>query len=191
MNYRRRTQLYKYFPFKTVTNPTICATRSFFAPRILLSYAFAAEDIVITEYLDHRELDDALGLSDLAGDSLADARTGKNDRHALVGMLRQAVFGRLARYEDVNDAERLWHDPAMQWIVGAKAARVCAASASQMGRFETRWLTGAKNLSALADLSGHGATKWQSVTMDAVSASVKPSSGDCRLKSSNSKNLAR
>jgi hypothetical protein len=28
------------------------------------------------------------------------------------------VFGRLAGYEDVNDAERLRHDPAMRWIVG-------------------------------------------------------------------------
>jgi len=41
---------------------------------------------------------------------LADARTGKNGRHALVGLLRQSVFGRLAGYEDVNDAERLRHD---------------------------------------------------------------------------------
>ena len=46
--------------------------------------------------LAYRELDDALGLSDLAGERLADARTGKNGRHALLGMLRQAVFGRLA-----------------------------------------------------------------------------------------------
>jgi hypothetical protein len=30
----------------------------------------------------------------------------KERRYALVGMLRQAVFGRLAGYEDVNDAER-------------------------------------------------------------------------------------
>src|SRR5580704_6069007 len=65
--------------------------------------------------LAYRELDDALGLSDLAGERLADARTGKNGRHALLGMLRQAVFGRLAGYEDVNDAERLRHDPAMRW----------------------------------------------------------------------------
>ena len=36
-------------------------------------------------------------------------------------MLRQLVFGRLAGYEDVNDAERLRHDPAMRWIVGGKA----------------------------------------------------------------------
>jgi hypothetical protein len=64
--------------------------------------------------LAYRELDDALGLSDLAGERLADTRTGKNGRHALVDMLRQAVFGRLAGYEDVNDAERLRHDPAMR-----------------------------------------------------------------------------
>ena len=80
--------------------------------------------------LAYRELDDALGLSDLAGERLADARTGKNGRHALLGMLRQAVFGRLAGYEDVNDAERLRHDPAMRWIVGGKAAHGCAAGAS-------------------------------------------------------------
>lgn len=73
--------------------------------------------------LAYRELDDALGLSAAAGEALADARTGKNGRHALVGMLRQSVFGRLAGYEDVNDAERLRHDPAMRWIVGGKAAQ--------------------------------------------------------------------
>ena len=92
----------------------------------------------------YRELDGALGLTAIAGEMLADARTGKNGRHALVGMLRQAVFGRLDGYEDVNDAERLRHDPAMRWIVGGKAASGCAASASQMGRFETRWLTAEK-----------------------------------------------
>jgi Transposase DDE domain group 1 len=46
-------------------------------------------------------------------------------------MLRQSVFGRLAGYEDVNDAERLRHEPAIRWIVGGKAAAGCAASASQ------------------------------------------------------------
>src|SRR5208282_4026564 len=68
--------------------------------------------------LAYRELDDALGLTDMAGDVLADARTGRNGRHALVGLLRQSVFGRLAGYEDVNDAERLCRDPAMRWVVG-------------------------------------------------------------------------
>jgi hypothetical protein len=61
-------------------------------------------------------------------------------------MQRQAVFGRLAGYEDVNDAERLRHDPAMRWIGGGKAASGCAASASQLGRFEIRWLKWKRNL---------------------------------------------
>src|SRR4029077_11187000 len=90
--------------------------------------------------LAYRELDDALGLSETAGDRLADARTGKNGRHALGGMLRQAVFGRLGGYEGVHDAERAPHDPAVRWMVGGKAASGCPASGSQMGRFETRWL---------------------------------------------------
>jgi Transposase DDE domain group 1 len=82
-------------------------------------------DSVVTSdagLLAYRELDDALGLSVMVGEMLADARTGKNGRHALVGLLRQSVFGRLAGYEDVNDAERLRHDPAMRWIGGGKAA---------------------------------------------------------------------
>jgi Transposase DDE domain group 1 len=65
--------------------------------------------------LAYRELDDVLGLTEMAGDVLADARSGKNGRHALAGLFRQSVFGRLAGYEDVNDAERLRHDPAMRW----------------------------------------------------------------------------
>ena len=104
--------------------------------------------------LAYRELDDALGLTEMAGDVLADARSGKSGRHALAGLFRQSVFGRLAGYEDVNDAERLRHDPAMRWIVGGKAAQRSAASPSQMGRFETQWLAAPKNFAALADLSG-------------------------------------
>ena len=68
--------------------------------------------------LAYRELDDTLRLTDTGVKMLADARTGKNGRHRLAGLLRQSVFGRLAGYEDVNDAERLSHDPAMRWVVG-------------------------------------------------------------------------
>ena len=60
-------------------------------------------------------------------------------------------------------------DPAMRWIVGGKASHGCAASPSQMGRFETRWLTAEKNLSALADLSG----RW----IDCVHARRPPRGG--------------
>src|SRR3954463_12743576 len=105
--------------------------------------------------LAYRELDDALHLTDTAANMLADARIGKNGRHQLAGLLRQSVFGRLACYEDVNDAERLCHDPAMRWVVGDRAITGSAASASQMGRFETEWLARPENLAALADLAGH------------------------------------
>ena len=104
--------------------------------------------------LAYRELDDALSLTDTGADALADARTGKNGRHLLVGLLRQSVFGRLAGYEDVNDADRLCRDPAMRWVVGDRAITGSAASASQMGRFETKWLSRPDNLAALTDLPG-------------------------------------
>jgi hypothetical protein len=104
--------------------------------------------------LAYRELDDALALTASGGERLAEARTGRNRRHLLVGLLRQSVFGRLAGYEDVNDAERLCRDPAMRWVVGGGAPMGRAASASQMGRFETEWLTRPVNLAALADLPG-------------------------------------
>src|SRR6056297_1180086 len=68
-----------------------------------------------------RELDDALGLSDLAVDALAEHRTGSNRVHQMAGLFRQAVYGRLAGYEDVNDAERLAHDPVMRQVVGGRA----------------------------------------------------------------------
>jgi hypothetical protein len=104
--------------------------------------------------LAYRELDDTLGLTDTGAETLADARTGKNGRHRLAGLLRQSVFGRLAGYEDVNDAERLCRDPTMRWVVGDRAITGSAASASQMGRFETKWLSRPENLAALADLHG-------------------------------------
>src|SRR5262249_50064928 len=107
--------------------------------------------------LAYRELDDVLGLTEMAGDVLADARSGKNGRHPLAGLFRQSVFGRLAGYEDVNDAERLRHDPAMRWIVGGKAAQRSAASPSQMGRFETQWLAAPVNFGRGA-LPGQGLT---------------------------------
>jgi Transposase DDE domain group 1 len=128
--------------------------------------------------LAYRELDDALGLTAMAVETLADARTGKNGRRALVGLLRQSVFGRLAGYEDVNDAERLRHDPAMRWIVGGKAAQGRAASPSQMGRFETQWLAASENLPALANLSGqwidlvHGRRPPRGIVLDVDSTGI-------------------
>jgi Transposase DDE domain group 1 len=104
--------------------------------------------------LAYRELDDAFGLTATAASVLAESRRGKNIRHRLLGLLRQAVYGRLAGYEDVNDAERLARDPAMRAIVGREGLDRPAASTSQMGRFETEWLATEANLDVLSNLSG-------------------------------------
>src|SRR5919112_1485070 len=88
--------------------------------------------------LAFREVDDALDLTELAGEVLAETRRGQNSRHTLIAQVRQSVFGRLAGYEDVNDADRLGRDPAMRWVVGGRAVTQNAASASQMGRFGDR-----------------------------------------------------
>src|SRR5215218_9353672 len=157
------------------------ALRLDFDRRLMLRFRGAA----ITSdagLLAYRELDDALGLTASAGAALADARTGKNGRHALVGLLRQTVFGRLAGYEDVNDAERLRRAPAMRWVDGDQAIREAAASASQMGRFETEWLTRPENLAALADLPGrwtdtvHGRRPPRIVVLD-MDSSESPTHG--------------
>ena len=133
--------------------------------------------------LAYRELDDVLGLMIIAGQNLADGRTGRNGRHDLIGMLRQSVFGRVAGYEDVNDAYRLGRDPAMRWIVGGRAATKQAASTSQMGRFETEWLANDENLVALADLGGrwidrvHSRRPLNGIVLD-MDSSVSETYGD-------------
>jgi hypothetical protein len=129
------------------------------------------------------ELENALRLTELAGEGLTDTRTGQNSRHTLIAQLRQSVFGRVAGYEDVNDADRLAHDPALRWIVGGRAVTQNAASASQMGRFETEVLTQEANLSALTDLSGrwidkvHARRPVKGIVLD-MDSSVSPTFGE-------------
>ncbi len=133
--------------------------------------------------LPYRELDDAVGLSEIAGDVLTDTRRGKNGRHGLGGQFRQSVFGRLGGYDDVNDADRLSLDPVMRWIVGGHAVTKQAASSSQMGRFETEVLATGENLAALADLSGawidrvHDRHPPTEIILD-MDSSVSPTHGD-------------
>lgn len=130
-----------------------------------------------------RELDDALGLSDLASDVLRDSRRGKNTVHRLDGLFRQSVYGRLAGYEDVNDADRLALDPVMRQVVGGRAVDAQAASATQMGRFETGTLAMTENRTALADLNGqwidrfHDRNGLKYIVLD-MDSSVSPTHGD-------------
>ena len=106
--------------------------------------------------LAYRELDEGLGLTESGADSLQDCRLGQNKQHGLVPLLRQSIYSRLAGYEDVNDAEQLCVDPAMRHVVGGRATRPgkCAASTSEVGRFETEIISTPCNLTSLMDLSG-------------------------------------
>lgn len=106
--------------------------------------------------LAYRELDEALGLTEMGADVLADSRLGSNKQHGLLPLLRQSIYSRLAGYEDVNDAERLCVDPALRHVVGGRASQPekQAASSSEVGRFETETLSTKENLTALLQLSG-------------------------------------
>jgi len=66
-----------------------------------------------------RELDERLGLSELIAEHLTDSR-GKNTQLPMANLSRQAVYSRLAGYEDVNDAERLSQDPTFRLIGSEK-----------------------------------------------------------------------
>ena len=133
--------------------------------------------------LAYRELDDALGLTEMAEGVFQDSRTGKNGWHGMTGQFRQSVFGRLGGYDDVNDADRLGRDPAMRWIVGGKAIERQAASTSQMGRFETELLATDENVEALVDMNGvwidkvHDRHPPKMIILD-MDSSVSPTHGE-------------
>jgi hypothetical protein len=104
--------------------------------------------------LVYRELDEALCLTADLEDLIDEPRMGKNIQHKLTALLRQSVYGRLAGYEDTNDAERLRVDPSLRRIVGERAKDRFAASTSEMSRFETEILATNENLENLTGLCG-------------------------------------
>jgi hypothetical protein len=83
------------------------------------------------------ELDDALGLSAMTGDVLADARTGRNGRHALVGLLRQSVFGARITY-----AIRLPANRVLQERIGHLLKRPVGRPPNHIRRASLRYEAG-------------------------------------------------
>lgn len=110
-----------------------------------------------------RELDEKLGLTELAEEYLQDKRYGKNIQHEMEGLLRQSLYSRLAGYEDTNDAEGLRNDPGMRAVIGTRALAKSAAGETTVGRFEKEILLEGDNLRNLEGISMRWAEK-----MDAV-----------------------
>jgi hypothetical protein len=100
-----------------------------------------------------RELDERLGLGQLIGKNLTDARRGKNTQLPLSDLLRQSVYSRLAGYEDLNDAERLSRDPTFRLIGSEKIWERGAALPSRLHWFETEVLTQPANLHGLVTMN--------------------------------------
>jgi DDE family transposase len=96
-----------------------------------------------------RELDERLGFSDLIAQHITDPR-GKNTQFPLADLVRQSVYRRLAGYEDVNDAERLSHDPTFRLIGPEQIWERGAALTSRVHSFETELLARAENFAGLA-----------------------------------------
>ena len=115
--------------------------------------------------LAFRELDEALGLTEMASTCLQDTRGGRNVQHELVSLLRQSVYSRLAGYEDTNDAVRLAIDPAMQAVVGGRAMEKQAASTNTLSRFETEVLVSGENLRCLEQLNSRWIAKAMAQTV--------------------------
>jgi hypothetical protein len=100
-----------------------------------------------------RELDERLGFGELIAQHLTDSRRGKNTQLPLADLLRQSVYSRIAGYEDVNDAERLSHDPTFRLIGSEKIWERGAALTSRLQSFETDLLTQQENLTGLAAIN--------------------------------------
>lgn len=68
-------------------------------------------------------------------------------------LVRQSVYRRLAGYEDVNDADRLSHDPTFRLISSGKSWGRGAALTSRVHAFQTEVLSQEANLAGLAAIN--------------------------------------
>ena len=82
-----------------------------------------------------RQMDRCIGLSDSVAAALNDPRAPERIRHELRDLVAQRLYGLCCGYEDLNDHDRLRHDPLMQTAVG-KVDEL--ASSPTFSRLETR-----------------------------------------------------
>src|SRR5882757_3769569 len=111
-------------------------------------------DGLVGDELRYRKLDDALGLTALAGDVLADARTGKNGRHAVaIGVrpsrwLRECERCRTSSSRSCNALDRRRQCPRAARLRQARwAASLHKMKRCGSGAFDVRYTlnSGAKS----------------------------------------------
>lgn len=82
-----------------------------------------------------RQVDRRIGLSKAVADVLHDPRDPDRIIHPLRDLIAQRLYGLCCGYEDLNDHDRLRHDPLLQTAVGKAEA---LASSPTFSRLETR-----------------------------------------------------
>ena len=81
-----------------------------------------------------REFDEQLGLSADVVSRVTDTRDARYVTHDVATLLRQRLYQIAAGYQDVNDADRLRHDPAFQVVAGD--GRAALGSQPTLSRLE-------------------------------------------------------
>lgn len=82
-----------------------------------------------------RQADRRIGLSRAVAAALSDPRDPERITHSLRDLVAQRLYGLCCGYEDLNDHDRLRHDPLMQTAVGTVEE---LASSPTLCRLETR-----------------------------------------------------
>jgi len=93
-----------------------------------------------------RELDERLGLTAAVAKCFTDHRRGPWVEHTVVELLRQRIYGLCLDYEDLNDHDRLRHDPLFAAAVGKRDP---AGDGRLLKRDEGKALAGKSTLNRL------------------------------------------
>lgn len=100
----------------------------------------SANDTSDAGLLNCRELDQALGFTDIKTEFLLKIRTGKKIQNTLLVQFRQSLYSRLAKYEDTSYSVPLWEDSTMSEVIvectkeqkGASSIQIRADSRTSM-----------------------------------------------------------
>jgi len=85
-----------------------------------------------------RQMDRRLGLSSATAAALNDPRAPERIKHELRDLIAQRLYGLCCGYEDLNDHDRLRHDPLMQTAVGKTDELASSPTLSRHARHARR-----------------------------------------------------